>query len=118
MVKNKIKSIKHRMKNGKLQLKTIEIVPANFNQVQELAFVSVMADFLETNGINEDVISFLDDAVAGNKTKRAIATKVAESLLESFAEADVGPGDIKSVEMVNIDAYDSPEEFFKEKGWV
>lgn len=58
MKKSKIKSIKHRLKNGKLKLANVSVKIDTLQEVKELFFISEVADYLESNGISEDVYDF------------------------------------------------------------
>jgi len=113
----KIKEIKHKMKNGKLQTKTIKL-ETSFDQAKEIAFVSYVANHLEEIGIKQDVIGFLDDALAGDSTKERIALRLATEFENIFGNLGISKDDIKGVTIVNTDAYGSPEEFMKEEGLI
>ncbi|MFD2307983.1 hypothetical protein [Enterococcus termitis] len=113
----KIKEIKHKMKNGKLQTKTIKI-ETSFEQAEELAFISFVANHLEAAGIEQDVIGFLDDALAGDSKKERIALNLASEFENIFDNLGIEENDLKGVTIVNADAYESPEEFMKEEGLI
>lgn len=116
MKKSKIKKIKHEMKNGKLQLKSFSIKPDNFQEVKELALLSAVADYLETHGIKQDVTDFLDEALAGNSWKTKVASDIAWQVENGFK--GITEDDVKTVKIINRDAYSSPEEFFREEGLI
>lgn len=118
MKKSKIKKIKHEMKNGKLQLKNFSIKPDNFQEVKELALLSAVADYLETHGIKQDVTDFLDEALAGNSWKTKVARDIAWQVENGFKRSGITEDDVKTVKIINSDAYDSPEEFFREEGLI
>lgn len=113
----KIKEIKHKMKNGKLQTKTIKL-DTSFDQAKEIAFVSFVSNHLEEMGIEQDVIGFLDDALAGDSKKERIALNLAKDFETMFGKLGVTEEDLKGVTIVNADAYESPEEFMKEEGLI
>ena len=113
----RIKEIKHKMKNGKLQTKIIKL-ETSFDQVKEIAFISAMANHLEKLGIEQDVISFMDEALAGNPKKERIALAVAAEFEKNFIASGITENDVKNVNIVNKDAYDSPEQFLKEEGLI
>lgn len=115
MKKNKIKSIKHRIKKGQLKLSSVEVQPMDFHQVKEMMLVSAVANYLEENGIKENVFDFLDDAVANKSWKTEVAADIANKIQESLSKQNITSEDIKSVKFVNVDAYDSPMDFFKEE---
>ncbi|GMC10410.1 hypothetical protein K5E_25490 [Enterococcus thailandicus] len=116
MKKSKIKSIKHKLKNGKLKLANVSVKIDSLQEAKELAFISAVADYLEFNGINEDVFDFLDEAISENSWKSEIAKDIAQQLEDSFAKNGISDSDVKSVKLVNKDAYESVDEFFKEEG--
>lgn len=113
----KIKAIKHKMKNGKLQTKTVKL-ETSFDQAKELAFMSFVANHLEENGVKQDVIGFLDDALAGDSTKERIALRLATEFENIFGNLGITKDDLKGVTIVNADAYESPEAFMKEEGLI
>lgn len=118
MKKSKLKEIKHKMKNGKLQLGNFSVKPTNFQDVKEMALVAAVADYLDKHGIKQDVFEFLDEAVAGNSWKTKVATDIALQLENGFKSKGIKPGDVKTVKFINSDAYESPEEFLKEEGLI
>ena len=118
MKKNKIKSIKHRIKKSDLKLSSVEVQPMNFDQVKEMMLISAVSNYLEENGIEENVFDFLDDAVANESWKTEIAADIANQIQESLHKQNITSKDIKSVQFINVDAYDSPMDFFKEEGLI
>lgn len=118
MKKSKIKEIKHKMKNGKLQLKSISVRAANFQEVKELSLIAAVADYLEKHGIKQDVFDFLDEAVAGNNWKTEVASDIAKQIENGFKKNGITAADVEAVKLVNKDAYDSAEKFFKEEGFI
>lgn len=113
----KIKAIKHKIKNGKLQTKTIKL-ETSFDQAKEIAFISFVANHLEEIGIKQDVIGFLDDALAGDSKKEKIAQGLAVEFENVFSNLGITKDDVKGVTIVNADAYDSPEQFMREEGLI
>lgn len=118
MKKSKIKKIKHQIKNGKLQLKSVSIKPDNFQEIKELALLSAVADYLETHGIKQDVVSFLDEALKGNSWKTKVAIDISSQIENGFKRNGITESDVDSVKIINTDAYNSPEEFFKDEGLI
>ena len=116
MKKSKIKSIKHKLKNGKLKLANVSVKIDSLREAKELAFISAVADYLDFNGINEDVFDFLDEAISENSWKSEIAKDIAQQLEDSFAKNGISDSDVKAVKLVNRDAYESVDEFFKDEG--
>ena len=118
MKKSKIKKIKHQMKNGKLQVKNYSFKPDNFEEVKEVALFSAIANYLETHNINQDVTDFLDEALAGNSWKTKVAKDIAWQVENGFRRNGITAKDVKTVKIINSDAYSSPEEFFREEGLI
>lgn len=116
MKKSKIKSIKHKLKNGKLKLANVSVKVDSLQEVKELAFISAVADYLEFNGINEDVYDFLDEAISGNSWKSEIANDIAQQLGDGFAKSSISDSDVKAVKLINQNAYESVDEFIKDEG--
>ncbi|EMF0405497.1 hypothetical protein IL090_001706 [Enterococcus hirae] len=114
--KSKIKSIKHRLKNGKLKLANVSVKIDTLQEIKELVFISEVADYLESNGINEDVYDFLYEAVSKSSWKSAIAKDIAQQVEESFVKSGISNEDVKEVKIINKDAYKSVDEFFKDEG--
>lgn len=113
-----IKEIKHKMKNGKMQMKTMTVGDLTFEQIKEEMFQAALADYLDFHSINQDIHSFMEDAFNGDSEKLATATFVAEELMKSLESAGIKEGDIKRIKYVNKDAYDSPEQFMREEGLI
>lgn len=113
----KIKEIKHKLKNEKLQIKSIEL-NETFDQVKEIAFISFVSNRLEEIGIEQDVTSFLDDALAGDSKKERIALNLATEFESIFSNSGITKKDIKALKIINKDAYESTEDFLKEEGLI
>lgn len=118
MKKSKIKEIKHQIKKGKLQVKNFSIKPDSFEEVKDMALFAAVADYLESHGIKQDVTDFLDEALAGNSWKTKVASDLAWQIENGFRKNGITADDVKTVKIINSDAYDSPKEFFKEEGLI
>lgn len=80
--------------------------------------LSAVADYLETHGIKQDVISFLDEALKGNSWKTKVAIDISLQIENGFKRNGITENDVDSVKIINTDAYNSPEEFFKDEGLI
>ena len=104
MKKSKIKEIKHKMRNRKLQVSSVAVDPGSFTQVKELALISAVANYLETHGIEQDVISFMDEAIEGNNWKTKIAADIAYQIEQGFKDSNITADDVKTVKLINTEA--------------
>lgn len=104
MNKSKIKEIKHKIKNGKIKVSSIAIEPDNFEQVKEMALLSAVANYLETNGIEQDVISFMDEAIKEDNWKTKVAADIAYQIEKGFKDNNITADDVKTIKMINTDA--------------
>ncbi|WP_420720623.1 hypothetical protein [Enterococcus faecalis] len=113
-----IKDIRHKMKNGKMQLKQFTVGDLTFDQVKEEMFQAALIDYLDFHGIKEDIHSFMHDALNGDSEKLATAQFVADETVKKIEAAGLKDGDVKKIKYVNKDAYDSPEQFLREEGLI